>query len=121
MIPCSTLEGFPPPDFTPYDYQVNLWDPDHLDRPRGQTSMDETRAPGPHPQFPLVAISPDGKTVAVAATSRQVCQAFLRRGRPPALEESEGETKADRLAGTTAEMMASLNRLRLIPRPSCLR
>ncbi len=54
------------------EYQVNLWDPDHLDRPDRQSLR---WTPGPVPRVarvgrhvPLVAISPDGKTVAVAAT-----------------------------------------------------
>ena len=60
------------------EFQVNLWDPDNLDKlrtlnwtpapPRGRSNS----ASSPPPQArssvpPLVAISPDGKTVAVAA------------------------------------------------------
>jgi eukaryotic-like serine/threonine-protein kinase len=48
------------------DFQVNLWDPDHLERPIARLQWAKFGTPG-RIQFPLVAISPDGKTVAVAA------------------------------------------------------
>ena len=46
------------------DFQVNLWDPDQLDRPkkRLQWAVD---GPSRRPPIPLIAISPDGKIVAV--------------------------------------------------------
>ncbi len=47
-------------------YHVNLWDLDHLDQPVARLSWSRP-GPSPRPGYPLVAISPDGKIVAVAA------------------------------------------------------
>ena len=58
----------------PHEFLVNLRDPEHLDeRP---IKLQWTRpAPG-RPPFPLVAISPDGKTVAVAANRSKYVRLF---------------------------------------------
>ena len=65
--PMTLAEGLATGDALSHsEFLVKLWDPEHLDHP---IKLQWTR-PGPsgNPQFPLVAISPDGKTVAVAAT-----------------------------------------------------
>jgi serine/threonine protein kinase/WD40 repeat protein len=77
----TAREGRPGPEeaWVPFRYQVNLWDPEHLDQPiaalhwRSDPSPRPSDAPPaprrsdpPRPVFPLVAMSPDGNTVAVA-------------------------------------------------------
>jgi WD40 repeat protein len=62
----GSREGRPGTDdswFRP-EYQVNLWDPEHLERPLA--TLPWRSDPIPRSAFPLVAISPEGKTVAVA-------------------------------------------------------
>ena len=54
------------------EFQINLWEPDHLDQPTALrfrlpgSGRSTTTAPGRSVWPPLVAISPDGKTVVVA-------------------------------------------------------
>ncbi|MGO9466056.1 MAG: WD40 repeat domain-containing serine/threonine protein kinase [Isosphaeraceae bacterium] len=60
--PLSALPGI----HVGYQYHVNLWDLDHLDQPVARLPWSRP-GPSPRPSFPLVAISPDGKIVAVAA------------------------------------------------------
>ncbi|HZW31686.1 MAG TPA: WD40 repeat domain-containing serine/threonine-protein kinase, partial [Isosphaeraceae bacterium] len=79
-----------PPDWdpsAPSDYQVNLWDLDHLDRPialswtwprPGPPGRNRSLAPPSpgRPTWPLVSISPDGKVVAVAALGNQFIRLY---------------------------------------------
>ncbi len=81
----AEMEGLPDWDPTEFHgkYQVNLWDPDHLDAPirpllwlPDPSPRDQRTGPSPrtgagsgaspYSVWPLVAISPDAKTVAVA-------------------------------------------------------
>jgi eukaryotic-like serine/threonine-protein kinase len=62
VLPEETAATEPAGDFT--EFQVNLWDPDQLDKPPIRLRLDSPPARSAWP--PLVAISPDGKTVAVA-------------------------------------------------------
>ncbi len=81
----AEMEGLPDWDPTEFHgkYQVNLWDPDHLEKPirtllwladpvpRDQRTGPPARSStgsgsSPYSVWPLVAISPDAKTVAVA-------------------------------------------------------
>ena len=90
LIGCHSTD-LPPasPPNTPY--QVNLWDPDRLDAAAREAPLDAARPPGRPAgrQFPLVAISPDGKTVAVAAIRGKFVKLFSAltasrsRGREP--------------------------------------
>jgi serine/threonine protein kinase/WD40 repeat protein len=115
----SGLDAFPPAEFPQYDYQVNLWDPDHLDRPVAKLQW--TR-PGPsgRPQFPLVAISLDGNTVAVAANRRYVRlfsavdgRQLLRNGgrvdgRPPGRGDGRNEARSELLEIDTQTDLSAL-------------
>ena len=69
----------------PSDFHVYLWDADHLDRPIATLPV-ARRADdaGARTSSPLVAISPDGKTVAVASFRGTRGQALLGAGRQPA-------------------------------------
>jgi serine/threonine protein kinase/WD40 repeat protein len=72
----AAMEGLPDWDPTEFHgtHQINLWDPDHVDAPIA--SLNWSTPPGPPPRsgsnapttsqsiWPLVAISPDGKTIA---------------------------------------------------------
>jgi serine/threonine protein kinase/WD40 repeat protein len=63
----AVWEGAPFPEIPAIRvFHVNLWDLDHLDQPVARLSFPRF-GPSPRPPYPLVAISPDGKTVAVAA------------------------------------------------------
>jgi WD40 repeat protein len=64
----SLLEGVPPGENRGLHvgYQLNLWDLDHLDQPIARLPW--SRPASPRPAFPLVAISPEGMYVAVAAS-----------------------------------------------------
>jgi WD40 repeat protein len=110
--PVSALDGlagagaFPPRA----DFQVNLWDPDHLERPIAKLQWTRPGPPGRSgwPPFPLVAISPDGLTVAVAATRGKFVRFFsavdgqpLTRnegrsdGRPPGRSEGRNDGRIE--------------------------
>ena len=92
--PMSTLDGFSTPDFTQFEYLVNLWDPDRLDRPVAKLQWTRPGQAG-RPQFPLVAISPDGKTVAVAATPGKFVRLFSAvDGRPLSRNDGRNEGRA---------------------------
>jgi len=77
--PMAALDGQSAAEpFAPhYDLLVDLWDPEHLDRPIKKLQW--TR-PGPGrpiwPQVPLVTISPDGRIVAVAAFRQKFVKLF---------------------------------------------
>ena len=96
----------PPPRF---DFQVYLWNPDGLDRPIAKLPwrvMAEDRGAGPPRRGereppPLAAISPDGKTVAVAPFRGNISQAlFGARWQPNRAGRSRGgETVRDRGTG----------------------
>ena len=75
------------------EFQVNLWDPDQLDRPLKKAAVDQARATVRPPQFPLVAISPDGKTVAVAGSRGKYVRLF---------SALDGKSVSRNEAGTTA-------------------
>jgi serine/threonine protein kinase/WD40 repeat protein len=72
----AAMEGLPDWDPTEFHgtYQINLWDLDHLDTPICQLAWSAPPGPPPRgaasspptsqPVWPLVAISPDGKTIA---------------------------------------------------------
>ena len=86
-VPDEMAAGMEPAwDFS--EFQVNLWDPDQLDKPiRLQWTRTGLQAHSVWP--PLVAISPDGKTVAVAPSRGRRVWLFsgedgneLRGGRP---------------------------------------
>ena len=101
--PIAIAEGLATGDApSHFDFLVKLWDPEHLDHP---IKLQGTR-PGPSggPQLPLVAISPDGKTVAVAAPRGKFVRLFsttdgqqLPRnegrndGRPPGRNDGRNE------------------------------
>ena len=59
----------------PHEFLVNLRDPEHLDERPIKLQWSRPGPPG-RPPFPLVAISPDGKTVAVAANFNKYVRLF---------------------------------------------
>ena len=63
------------------DAMVYLWDPDHLDRPIATLAW--RVGPGPRGSFPLVAISPDGKTVAVVPDRGTMAKLYSARDGTP--------------------------------------
>ena len=70
--PVSALENMSSGDpFNQSDLQVNLWDPDQLDRPKRRLYWND----GP-PRLPLIAISPDGKTVAIGGFRSKFLKLF---------------------------------------------
>ena len=116
--PMSALDGFPIPDFPQLEFQVNLWDPDRLDRPVAKLQWTRTGQPG-RLQFPLVAISPDGNTVAVAATPGKFVRLFSAvDGRPLMRTDgrNEGRTPGGLTTGTKADSTSSRSTLRPICR-----
>ena len=85
-----TIESVPGPAM----FVVCLWDTDHFDRPI--TSLDwrtEAMRDG-FPPYPLVAISPDARTVAVAASGRTVVKLYSAQDGKP-LERSEIQPQAE--------------------------
>jgi WD40 repeat protein len=88
------LDGMPVQD-TPFnrpEFQVYLWDPDHLDRPIASLPWRAGRRdPG---AYPLVAISPDGRTVAVAPVRGMVARLFSAQDGKP-LRRNEIEPQAE--------------------------
>jgi WD40 repeat protein len=116
--PLAGLDGFPA-DSGPNDFQVNLWDPDHLDRPVAKLQWTRPGLSG-RPQFPLVAISLDGSTVAVAANrryvrlfssadGRQLIRAGGRAdGRPPGRNEGRNEARSEPLEIDTQTDLSAL-------------
>ena len=72
--------------------EVNLWDADHLERPIASLPWrtDDTR----EMSFPLVSISPDSRTVAVAAFRRAVVRLYSAQDGSP-LPRSAIEPQAD--------------------------
>jgi WD40 repeat protein len=90
------------------DLIVNLWDPEHLDRPIKTLEWARPAPPGRlgWPQMPLVSVSPDGRMVAVAAFRGKSVTFFsgfdgkpLRRGdgrgesRTPSRTDPRGERR----------------------------
>jgi serine/threonine protein kinase/WD40 repeat protein len=76
------LDGFPALDFPVNEFEVNLWDPEHLDRPLARLQWTRP-GPGGRAQFPIAAISLDGNTVAVAASRGKFVRLFSAiDGRP---------------------------------------
>jgi eukaryotic-like serine/threonine-protein kinase len=101
------IEGLSGPDA----FQVNLWDPaDHLDQPIARLQW--TR-PGPGgrpgwPPWPLVAISPDGKTVAVAAMRGKFVRLFSGvDGRKTERDEIDTQTELGALALGPNDLLAT--------------
>ncbi len=107
----AEMEGLPDWDPTEFHgkYQVNLWDPDHLDAPirslvwlpepipRDQRTGPSARpgtgsGPGSSTSsvWPLVAISPDAKTVAVAPRNGTVVRLFSGEDGMPKRERERG-------------------------------
>jgi eukaryotic-like serine/threonine-protein kinase len=78
----TAMAGFPGADR--YHYEVCLWNPEHLDQPISRLRWSGGGSPGRiGPTWPLAAISPDGKTVAVAAARRNFVRLFSAAdGRP---------------------------------------
>ena len=109
--PLSALDGLSSDTFTTHaDYLVNLWDPERLDRPIAKLQWTRPGPPGRPgwPPFPLVAISPDGLTVAVAPFRGRSVRFFsaadgqtLRRndgrmdGRPPGRNEGRNDDRIE--------------------------
>lgn len=60
----------------PHEFVVNLWDPDHLDERPIRLQWTRPGRQGMPPFPPLVAISPDGTTVAVAANRTTYVRLF---------------------------------------------
>ncbi len=107
-------EGMRGPEGEPFrDYRVYLWDLDHLDRPIALDWRSGSGRGGGG--FPLTAISPDGKTVAVAPFHGMVVKLFSavdgtkRREIEPQAELSAlalGPNDLLATAGTTAGEVA---------------
>jgi serine/threonine protein kinase/WD40 repeat protein len=83
-------------------FHVNLWDLDHLDQPVARLSLSRLGS-SPRSTYPLVAISPDGKVVAVAVLSGTKVRLFsgadgrpLRSDERPILQQwSDVETTTE--------------------------
>ncbi len=101
--PMAALDGpaAAEPVPTQNDFQVNLWDPEHLERPIKKLQWTRPGQPGrwTPPQFPLVSISPDGRTLAVAAFRRNFVRLFSALDGEPR-RRSEGRNDA-RMPGRT--------------------
>jgi serine/threonine protein kinase/WD40 repeat protein len=117
--PSAVFDGLSPPE--PLEVQVNLWDPDHLDRPVARLPWSRPSTPPGRPQWPLVAISPDGKTVAVAAARGKFVGIFsavdghpLPRndgrndGRPANRKDARNEVKTEPLEIDTQTQLSAL-------------
>ncbi len=80
----SLLDRFPGLDApnTRSEVHVNLWDPDHLDRPIAKLPW-RVGPPVRGESYPLVAISPDGKNVAVASHRGMLVKIFSARDGKP--------------------------------------
>ena len=93
--PMAALDGLSAAEPVPAhnDFQVNLWDPDHLDRPIKKLQWTRPGPPGRQTWLvPLVTISPDGRTVAVAAFRGKFVRLFSAVDGEP-LARNEGRTE----------------------------
>jgi serine/threonine protein kinase/WD40 repeat protein len=85
------------------EYQVNLWDLDHLDKPIRKLEWSSGR-----PNWPLVAISPDGKTVAVAGWRGKFVRLFSGvDGRNTERSEVDTQTELGALALGPDDLLAT--------------
>jgi serine/threonine protein kinase/WD40 repeat protein len=105
------MEGLPATEIGPmrFDHEVNLWDPDHLERPIATLPwrFGTPRGPG-FPPSPLVAISPDGKTVAVTAIRGTTVKLFSALdGKPSRRREIESQTELWALALGPNDLLAT--------------
>jgi eukaryotic-like serine/threonine-protein kinase len=104
----------------PHEFLVNLWDPDHLDERPIRLQWTRTRPQG-MPPFPLVAISPDGTTVAVAANRTTYVRLFSgldgkiigrpegrSDGRPGGRPDGRNEGRAERNDIDTQTQLSAL-------------
>jgi len=90
------------------DYEVNLWDADHLDRPIKTLPWRNPSSPVRGPSHPLVAISPDGTTVAVAAVLGTNVKLFSAvNGEPLPMDEIESQTELSALALGPNDLLAT--------------
>jgi eukaryotic-like serine/threonine-protein kinase len=126
----AALEGladWDPAGF-PGKYQVNLWDPDHLDAPihaldwlegpreqRGglspRASAGSGSGPSPDSAWPLVAISPDAKTVAVAPRNGMFVRLFSAEdGKPKRARPFPPQPPLSALALGPNSMLATAGR-----------
>ena len=69
------------------DYEVNLWDPDHLDRPINTLPWRTSSVRGL--MHPLAAISPEGTTVAVAPFRGTIVKLFSAVDGAPWMRDAE--------------------------------
>ncbi|MFI5457780.1 MAG: WD40 repeat domain-containing serine/threonine protein kinase [Isosphaerales bacterium] len=100
MMVRALMEGLPASEVPFHEYAVNLWDPDHLDRPI-KTLLWRF---GP----PLAAISPDGKTVAVAPFHGTSVRLFAGvDGKPLRRSEIESQTELSALALGPNDLLAT--------------
>ena len=109
--PVSTLENLSSGDpfMSSSELQVNLWDPDQLDRPKKRLQWGGGGPPG-RPQIPLVTISPDGKTVAVASTRGKFLRLFSAEDGSPINIRNEGRSQERNQIDTQTELSALRSR-----------
>ena len=103
--PDTALESMSSADpFGQSDFQVNLWDPDQLDRPKKrlqwQYPSDGT------PRRPLIAISPDGKTVAVGGSRGKFLRLFAAADGSPLAIRNDGRPQDRNQIDTQTELSA---------------
>jgi serine/threonine protein kinase/WD40 repeat protein len=109
----AATDGVAPPEaaWTRNEFQVNLWDPEHLDKPIRKLEWQSAR-PGPPGRpgrnWPLVAISPDGKTVAVGGSRGRLVRLFSGiDGSPKERDEVDTQTELGALALGPNELLAT--------------
>jgi WD40 repeat protein len=110
------MDAMPGPGAFPPRWELNLWDPEHLERPitlpwskRGPSAARPGGAP-PRAMysFPMAAISPDGKTVAVAPVPGTRVKLFSAAdGSPLKRDEIETQTELSALALGPSDLLAT--------------
>ncbi len=107
------MEGMSSPDsfFNHNEYQVILWDPEHLDEPIAKLQWTRPGPAGrqPRPSWPLVSISRDGKTVAVAGIRGKFVRLFsgVDGGRAEERDEIDTQSELGALALGPNELLAT--------------
>ncbi len=107
------------PEFPSRDFYVYLWDADNLVRPIA--SLPWRVGPGPGGRFPLVALSPDGRTVAVASHRGMLVKLFSARDGTPLkrrVRPGPGQNRDSVLEDLKIEPQAELSALALGPNNS---